>query len=126
MLMHDLSALTFSPNVYFQIWFPTLSGPSFTTTQDGIPTTIARNYFPPPAQPADNATTGLWKAFEDRRRLFDIYDAATLLLLNRIKITLPSADKALLSNPILGLVNFTPLDIISMIATWNVSSDGFS
>ena len=61
-----------------------------------------RNFFAPPLQPADIATTGAWEAFESRRRMYDIYSTASLLLLRRIKLKLPASDKALLSHPILA------------------------
>ena len=81
--------------------------PNNTTVTDNITTTLPRPTFQPPIQPPDNATTGVWKTFETRRKLFDTYSAAALLLLRRIKLTLPAADNNLLSHPVLGLVNFS-------------------
>ena len=86
--------------------------PNNSTTADGITTINPRPTFLAPIQPPDNATTGVWKAFETRRKLFDTFSAASLLLLRRIKLTLPPADVNLLSHPILGLVNFSALSLM--------------
>ena len=86
--------------------------PSNSTIVDGVFTIAARPTFAPPVQPPDNATTGVWKAFETRRKLFDIYAAAALLLLRRLKLTLPIADINLLSHPILGLVNYSAFQLM--------------
>jgi hypothetical protein len=79
-----------------------------------------------PSQSADNASTGIWKSFEARRKCSDLYNAATQLLLKRLKITLPTADKGLLSHPILGLTNFAYLQISnyeSSSSDWNGDGD---
>ena len=50
--------------------------PNNTTLVADVPTVLARNSFPHPIQPEDNATTGVWKSFETRRKQFDLYHAA--------------------------------------------------
>ena len=79
---------------------------------DGVPTIRARNSLLPPLQPADNAVAGLWKAFEARSKAYDKFETALALLLKRIKLTLPLADRNFLSHPVLGLVNFTTLQLM--------------
>jgi hypothetical protein len=79
---------------------------------DGVPTIRARNSLLPPLQPADNAVAGLWKAFEARSKAYDKFESALALLLRRIKLTLPSSDRNFLSHPVLGLVNFTTLELM--------------
>ena len=87
--------------------------PNNSVTVEGITTIRQRPVHAVPIQPQDNATTGIWKAFETRRKIFDIYNVASLLLLRRIKLSLPAADTALLSHPVLGLVNLTALEIMN-------------
>ena len=103
---HGLLALV----VFDAVW-ATL--PNNTIIDDDVTITIPRTTYPPPIQPADNATAGVWKTFETRRKLFDSYNAASLLILRRLKLSLPSADIALLSHPILGLANTSSLEIMN-------------
>ena len=84
---------------------------------DGATIIVARNLLLPPIQPADNATTGVWKAFESRRKIFDLYNAASLLLLKRLKTSLPTSDRQLLSHPVLGLANIQHLEIMDHLRT---------
>ena len=67
---HGLLSLVVSDTIWQEL-------PDNTTITNGVATTIDRNTFPPPNQPADNATSGLWKSFEARRKSFDLYNAAT-------------------------------------------------
>ena len=87
--------------------------PNNSITEEGITTIRQRPVHAVPIQPQDNATTGIWKSFETRRKIFDTYNVASLLLLRRIKLSLPAADTALLSHPVLGLVNLTALEIMN-------------
>jgi hypothetical protein len=103
---HGLLSLVVSDTIWAQL-------PNNTTLVDDVPIVSARNSFPPPIQPADNATTGVWKSFETRRKQFDLYHAAAQLLLQRLKLTLPTADIAILSHPILGLASSTSLEIMN-------------
>ena len=51
--------------------------PNNSVTIDGVTTISPRPFLPSPPQPADNATTGIWKAFEARKKNFDAYNAAS-------------------------------------------------
>ena len=50
---------------------------------------------------------------ESFRKIFDTYNVAALLLLRRIKLSLPTADTAQLRHPVLGLANLTSLEIMN-------------
>lgn len=102
LLPHGLLALVVSDSVWANL-------PNNTTDGNITP----RNTYPSPIQPTDNATAGVWKTFETRRKHFDSYNAASLLILRRLKLSLPPADIALLSHPILGLANTTSLEIMN-------------
>jgi hypothetical protein len=106
LLPHGLLALVVSDTIWANL-------PNNTTINDNVTTTIPRPTYPSPIQPTDNATAGVWKAFETRRKHFDSYNAASLLILRRLKVSLPPADIALLSHPILGLANTTSLEIMN-------------
>ena len=86
--------------------------PDNTVLVEGVPNILPRNTLLQPVQPADNATAGAWKAFERRVKVFDIFSSASALLLKRLKISLPIADRNMLNHPVLGLVNFTTLQIM--------------
>jgi hypothetical protein len=88
------------------------SFPDNTIIVDGVPTIRLRNSILPPIQPADNAVAGIWKAFEARSKAYDKFETALALLLRRIKLTLPLSDRNFLSHPVLGLVNFTTLQLM--------------
>ena len=103
---HGLLALVVSDAVWATL-------PNNTIIDDNVSITIPRNTYPSPVQPPDNATAGVWKTFETRRKLFDAYNAASLLILRRLKLSLPTADIALLSHPILGLANTSSLEIMN-------------
>ena len=107
---HGLLSLVVSDSIWANL-------PNNATIVEGATIIAARILLVPPIQPADNATTGVWKAFESRRKIFDLYNAASLLLLKRLKMTLPTADKQLLSHPVLGLANTRHLEIMDHLRT---------
>ncbi len=100
---HGLLSLVVSDSIWANL-------PNNATIIEGATIIAARNLLVPPIQPADNATTGVWKAFESRRKIFDLYNAASLLLLKRLKMTLPRADKQLLIRLVLELANARHLE----------------
>lgn len=86
--------------------------PGNSTIVDGVPTVVPRPTMAQPPPPADNATAGAWKSFEHRRLKFTTFSTAAALLLQHIKDSLPPADSNLLSHPVLGLVNFSSLELM--------------
>ena len=62
--------------------------PNNSVTEKGITTIRQRPVHAVPIQPQDNATTGIWKSLETRRKIFDTYNVVSLLLLRRIKLSL--------------------------------------
>jgi hypothetical protein len=99
---------------FYLSWFLTVwnSFPDNTIIIDGIPTIRLRNSLLPSIHPADNAVAGICKAFETRSKAYDKFETALALLLKRIKLTPPLSDRNVLSHPVLGLVNFTTLQLM--------------
>ena len=78
-----------------------------TNITDGVLIVRLRDTLLQPAQPADTATAGAWKAYEARIKKFDMFAAASELLTQSLRDVIPQSDRDLLSDPILGLVQYS-------------------
>ena len=91
--------------------------PTNITVVDGVSIVRLRDTLLQPAQPADTATAGAWKAYEARIKKFITFAAASELLTQSLKDVIPQSDRDLLSDPILGLVQYSSLQIMDHLRT---------
>ena len=87
------------------------------TVVDGVSIVRLRDTLLQPAQPADTATAGAWKACEARIKKFGTFAAASELLTQSLKDVIPQSDRDLLSDPILGLLQYLSLQIMDHLRT---------
>ena len=88
-----------------------------TNITDGVLIVRLRDTLLQPAQPADTATAGAWKAYEARIKKVITFAAASELLTQSLKDVIPQSDRDLLSDPILGLVQYSSLQIMDHLRT---------